>query len=266
MSFPLVLSHLVWFGQISFLSPFSTLWRLDLAPPVSVSTGIRRSRGWTREGEWMREGARQSRDGEKDGERLRGRRWKERKPLVDSRQNSYVAGSRFPHGLVLAGAALDNLRLFSRKALSCRCCHMVQCLQASSAKGGFGVVVPTRLPSDEFASHRRRLASRLPHGLVLAPGAQGGSCGGAPTAKATRRFGTTSPKRATSLLGGLVRRSDRCEMSWECPRETSFSTHDSGTCGDGYSSRLWNSVVWELSICRGKKWNKVGSKYAKKGK
>lgn len=32
-----------------------------------------------------------------------------------------------------------------------------------------------------FASDRQRLASGLPHGLVLAPGAQGGLCGGALT-------------------------------------------------------------------------------------
>lgn len=38
-----------------------------------------------------------------------------------------------------------------------------------------------RLGSDGFASHRRRLASGLPHGLVLAPGAQGSLCGGALT-------------------------------------------------------------------------------------
>lgn len=38
-----------------------------------------------------------------------------------------------------------------------------------------------RARSGEFASDRQRLASGLPHGLVLAPGAQGGLCGGALT-------------------------------------------------------------------------------------
>jgi len=41
--------------------------------------------------------------------------------------------------------------------------------------------VVARLSSANFASHRRRLASGLPHGLVLAPGAQGSLCGGALT-------------------------------------------------------------------------------------
>lgn len=35
-----------------------------------------------------------------------------------------------------------------------------------------------RLGSVDFASHRRRLASGLTHGLVLAPGAQGGCAAG----------------------------------------------------------------------------------------
>lgn len=39
-------------------------------------------------------------------------------------------------------------------------------------------VAAARLRSADFASHRQRLASGLPHGLVLAPGAQGGLCGG----------------------------------------------------------------------------------------
>lgn len=41
--------------------------------------------------------------------------------------------------------------------------------------------VAARQRSVDFATHRRRLASELPHGLVLAPGAQGGLCGGALT-------------------------------------------------------------------------------------
>lgn len=41
--------------------------------------------------------------------------------------------------------------------------------------------VVARLGSVSFASRRRRLASGLPHGLVLAPGAQGSLCGGALT-------------------------------------------------------------------------------------
>lgn len=42
-------------------------------------------------------------------------------------------------------------------------------------------VAAARVRSVDFASHRQRLASGLPHGLVLAPGAQGGLCGGALT-------------------------------------------------------------------------------------
>ncbi|TGZ53366.1 hypothetical protein DBV15_01445 [Temnothorax longispinosus] len=100
-----------------------------------------------------------------------------------------------------------SVHLERSRSRSCRCCHMAarrRVLRAWRAfRGGTCVVgcslgspsavgcqdcqdewergVVARLGSAGFASHRRRLASGLPHGLVLAPGAQGSLCGGALT-------------------------------------------------------------------------------------
>lgn len=54
-------------------------------------------------------------------------------------------------------------------------------------RAGVAVAVAVvRVRSVDFASHRQRLALGLSHGLVLAPGAQGGLCGGALTGESLR--------------------------------------------------------------------------------
>lgn len=136
------------------------------------------------------------------GDRQEGKRGMNTRMSLSARRRLEVSTwSRVISRANRAGSTL----LERSRSRSCRCCHMAarRVLRAWRAfRGGTCVVgcsltpssgvegvrtsgkergLAARLGSVDFASHRGRLASGLPHGLVLAPGAQGGLCGGALT-------------------------------------------------------------------------------------
>lgn len=91
-----------------------------------------------------------------------------------------------PHGR--ASSCFAGLASFQRRHLRGRV--LVGSPSAVGCQDEWERGVAARLGSAGFASHRRCLASGLPHGLVLAPGAQGSLCGGALTVERDSNRGT----------------------------------------------------------------------------